>query len=74
MAIVNEAYRAVGDGVATAPDIDLALRLGASHPIGPFERASRMGGPASVLDRLARLADRGPRFAPAPALLEAGHP
>ena len=39
LAIVNEAYRALGDGVATAADIDLALRLGAGHPIGPFERA-----------------------------------
>ncbi len=71
IAIVNEAYRAFGDGVATASDIDLALRLGASHPVGPFERTSLMGGPAIVLDRLHLLADHGPRFAPAPALLEA---
>ncbi len=31
IAIVDEAYRALGDGVATAADIDLALRLGAGH-------------------------------------------
>jgi 3-hydroxybutyryl-CoA dehydrogenase len=71
IAIVDEAYRVLGDGVATASDIDLALRLGASHPIGPFERADLMGGPAIVLSGLRRLADRGPRFTPAPALLEA---
>jgi 3-hydroxybutyryl-CoA dehydrogenase len=71
IAIVDEAYRALGDTVATASDIDLALRLGASHPVGPFERASLMGGPAIVLERLHLLADRGPRFAPAPALLDA---
>ncbi len=74
VAIVNEAYRAVGDGVATAADIDLALRLGAGHPIGPFERVDQMGGPAIVLERLRRVADRGPRFAPAPALLGAASP
>ena len=72
IAIVDEAYRALGDGVATAADIDLALRLGAGHPIGPFERVDQMGGPPIVLERLRRLADRGPRFAPAPALLAAG--
>jgi 3-hydroxybutyryl-CoA dehydrogenase len=36
LAIVNEAYRALGDEVATAADIDRAMRLGANHPFGPF--------------------------------------
>jgi len=43
LAIVNEAYRALGDQVATADDIDLAMRLGANHPFGPFEYAERAG-------------------------------
>jgi 3-hydroxybutyryl-CoA dehydrogenase len=38
-AIDAEARRAVDEGVATAADIDLALKLGAGHPVGPFERA-----------------------------------
>jgi 3-hydroxybutyryl-CoA dehydrogenase len=71
LAIVNEAYRALGDGVATAADIDLAMRLGAAHPDGPFERATSLGGPKAVLDGLARYAGHGPRFEPAPALLAA---
>ncbi|HEX8025849.1 MAG TPA: 3-hydroxyacyl-CoA dehydrogenase NAD-binding domain-containing protein [Candidatus Limnocylindrales bacterium] len=43
LAIVNEAYRALGDRVATAGDIDLAMRLGANHPFGPFAWAGETG-------------------------------
>jgi 3-hydroxybutyryl-CoA dehydrogenase len=39
-AIEGEARLAAGEGVATELDIDLALRLGAGHPFGPFERAT----------------------------------
>jgi 3-hydroxyacyl-CoA dehydrogenase len=71
LAIVNEAFRVVGDGVATATDIDLAMRLGASHPSGPFERAADIGGPAAVRDALRAFVNEGFRFDPAPALLSA---
>jgi 3-hydroxybutyryl-CoA dehydrogenase len=37
-AVGQEAARARDEGVATERDIDLALRLGAAHPSGPFER------------------------------------
>jgi 3-hydroxybutyryl-CoA dehydrogenase len=43
LAIVNEAYRALGDGVASEDDIDQAMRLGANHPFGPFEWTRRTG-------------------------------
>jgi 3-hydroxybutyryl-CoA dehydrogenase len=43
LAIANEAYRALGDNVATAADIDRAMRLGANHPFGPFEWIDRTG-------------------------------
>jgi len=68
LCVVNEAWHALGDGVATAADIDLALRLGAAHPVGPFERTEAMGGTASVADALGRMAARDPRFEPAPNL------
>ncbi len=74
LAIVNEGYRALADRVATAADVDLALRLGAGHPRGPFEQVADLGGPAAVVARLEGLAiDRrsGDRFAPAPGLLAA---
>ena len=38
-AIDAEARRAAAEGIASEADIDLAMRLGANHPAGPFERA-----------------------------------
>jgi 3-hydroxybutyryl-CoA dehydrogenase len=71
LAIVDEAYRAAGEAVASPADIDTALRLGAGHPMGPFERVEAMGGAGAVLARLHALADPGPRFVPAAALVDA---
>ena len=68
LAVVNEAFHALGEGVAGADDIDLALRLGAAHPAGPFERAREMGGPDAVLARLEDLAADHPHLEPAAAL------
>jgi 3-hydroxybutyryl-CoA dehydrogenase len=56
LAVVNEAYLAVGENVATKNDVDRALELGAGHSIGPFERVERLGGPAAVSQRLTELA------------------
>jgi 3-hydroxybutyryl-CoA dehydrogenase len=39
-AIAAEARLAADEGVATEEEINLALRLGAAHPVGPFERAA----------------------------------
>ncbi len=51
-AVALEARLAVDDGVASAADVDLALRLGAAHPAGSFEseRAGRPDG-AETQDR-----------------------
>jgi 3-hydroxybutyryl-CoA dehydrogenase len=68
LAIVNEAYRARDEGVADADAIDRALRLGAGHPQGPFERWRDRGAAAGVLARLRALGDDGPRFVPAEGL------
>jgi 3-hydroxybutyryl-CoA dehydrogenase len=37
--IVNEAHFAVGQGVATAEDVDVAMRHGYNWPLGPLEWA-----------------------------------
>jgi 3-hydroxybutyryl-CoA dehydrogenase len=68
LAIINEAYFAAGEGVAEPPDIDQALKLGANHPVGPFERAGALGL-RNVIDGLARFEARhGERYRLAPAL------
>jgi 3-hydroxybutyryl-CoA dehydrogenase len=68
LCVVNEAWHALGDGVASEPDIDLAMRLGAAHRAGPFERTESMGGKASVAEALGRMAAGDLRFEPAPRL------
>ncbi|HLX35616.1 MAG TPA: 3-hydroxyacyl-CoA dehydrogenase NAD-binding domain-containing protein, partial [Candidatus Limnocylindrales bacterium] len=69
LAIVNEAYRAQGDRVATADDIDRAMRLGANHPFGPFAWARDYGLAelAAALDALS--GDDSDTFRPAIGLL-----
>ena len=46
LAIANEAEAAVREGVATESDIDQALKRGAAHPVGPFERVRSSGASA----------------------------
>jgi 3-hydroxybutyryl-CoA dehydrogenase len=41
--IGNEAFRMLQEGVASAEDIDTALKLGLNHPMGPFEMADLVG-------------------------------
>jgi 3-hydroxybutyryl-CoA dehydrogenase len=43
MAVVNEAYRAVADGLAAPSVVDEALRLDAGFPRGPFEIVDELG-------------------------------
>ncbi len=64
-----DAIRALEEGVASVPDLDTAMRLGAGHPMGPLTLADFVG-----LDTLARIGEimfeeyRERRYAP-PALL-----
>ena len=39
----NEAIRMLSEGVATASDIDTAMRLGYRHPMGPLELSDLVG-------------------------------
>ncbi|MDQ2809934.1 MAG: 3-hydroxyacyl-CoA dehydrogenase family protein, partial [Chloroflexota bacterium] len=54
--IINEAAFALGEGVASAADIDTAMRLGVNYPQGPLEWANKLGLPL-VLAMLEHLYD-----------------
>ena len=66
--LVNEAHFALDEGVASADDIDTALRLGLNHPRGPFEWCEAIGAQAvvDILDALhSQLGEERYRVAPA---------
>jgi 3-hydroxybutyryl-CoA dehydrogenase len=70
--IVNEAYLALSEGVASAEDIDKAMKLGANYPRGPFEWAEEIGV-QSILRMLDSLRDAyGEAYIAAPSLRAAG--
>lgn len=41
--LINEAITALMEGVATAEDIDKAMKLGTNYPLGPLEWADKIG-------------------------------
>ncbi len=66
--IVNEAFLTLSEGVATAGDIDRAMKLGANYPKGPFEWADEIGI-QRILDTLDSLrTTRGDTYLAAPLL------
>lgn len=41
--MINEAFFLLGDGVASAEEIDAGMKLGANHPLGPLALADMIG-------------------------------
>jgi 3-hydroxybutyryl-CoA dehydrogenase len=70
--IINEAALALDEEVASAADIDTAMRLGTNYPKGPLEWASIIGK-GRCRDLLSALNDEAPdgRFTPARSLASA---
>ena len=68
--IGNEAFFMLQEGVASADDIDRALKLGLNHPMGPFELGDLVGLDTrlSVLEHLH--ASLGEKFRPCPLLVK----
>ena len=46
--MINEAIGILADGVASAEDIDNAMKLGANHPIGPLALADLIGNDVNL--------------------------
>lgn len=69
VALGLEAIRMVEDGVASAEDIDKAMKLGYRHPMGPLELSDLVGLDVRLDIARTLAAAYGERFAP-PRLLE----
>lgn len=68
--IGNEAFYMLQEGIASAADIDKALKLGLNHPMGPFELVDLVGLDTRlhILEYLHRTL--GEKFRPAPLLVQ----
>jgi len=68
--IGNEAFLMLQEGVATAQDIDKAIKIGLNHPMGPFELVDIVGLDTrlAVLEFLQK--SLGDKYRPAPLLVQ----
>ena len=68
--IGNEAFYMLQEGIASAVDIDKALKLGLNHPMGPFELVDLVGLDTRlhILEYLHRTL--GEKFKPSPLLIQ----
>jgi 3-hydroxybutyryl-CoA dehydrogenase len=68
--IGNEAFLMLQEGIASAADIDKAVKLGLNHPMGPFELVDLVGLDTrlSILEYLHQTL--GEKYRPAPLLVE----
>ena len=68
--IGNEAFYMLQEGIASAEDIDKALKLGLHHPLGPFELVDLVGLDVrlNILEYLHKTL--GEKYRPSPLLLQ----
>jgi 3-hydroxybutyryl-CoA dehydrogenase len=69
--MINEAINALAEGNISAQDIDLAMKLGANHPIGPLHLADLIGLDVclEILNNL-HAKENSARYKPNPLLVE----
>lgn len=67
--IINEAYFALGEGVSSKAEIDIAMKAGVNYPYGPFEWSEKIGL-EKIYNLLKQLSATDKRYQPAPAMIE----
>lgn len=68
--LFDEAVRALAEGLATAEQLDLAMRLGVNYPAGPLEWGQELGlRDVDTALRSLQSEASDPRFAPHPSLV-----
>lgn len=65
--IINEAFFALGEGISTMEEIDLAMKLGTNYPYGPFEWEEKIGL-QNIYRLLHKLSATDKRYSVAPLL------
>lgn len=67
--MMNEAFNLLQEGIATADDIDVAMKLGTNMPMGPFELADYTGLDIGLHTMETLFHETGdPKFRPSPLL------
>ncbi|MDY6969610.1 MAG: 3-hydroxyacyl-CoA dehydrogenase NAD-binding domain-containing protein [Spirochaetota bacterium] len=70
VAMINEAFFALGEGIATAEEIDKGMVLGCNHPIGPLALCDMIGLETCLHVVEGMQKELGDKYRPAPMLVK----